>query len=244
MRRLLSYLPFLASVAIFASLYASAENSSRLPYTVAVIGVVVLAASGTLCYQALLRGSSIAPGAMPALLIAGVTFAFFFIEDNVLRLAVAVAASILFLVLVRHLAESTKLEAAAAELRALSEWSAMVALVGLCAGLLAAVTFLNWNVWFSAMAFAAVAVYTSFTLARLGRIVGFLVPMTVSLVLVECFIVIAMLPTSHWVGAGILGAIAYLLFSIMTTASFISIKRAIFSAAAICAVLLATARWR
>lgn len=244
MRRLFSYLPFLAAVAIFGALYASSENSSRLPYTVAVVGVVVLAASGTLCYQALLRGSSIAPGAMPALLISGVTFAFFFIEEAMLRMVVAVAASILFLVLIRHLAESTKLEAAAAELRALSEWSAMVAMVGLCAGLLAAVTFLNWNVWSSALYFAVVAIYVSFTLARLGRITGILVPLTVSFVLVQGFVVIAMLPTSHWVGAGILGAIAYLLFSIMTTASFVSIKRAIFSAAAICVVLLATAKWR
>jgi len=243
-RRLSAYLPFLAAALIFGSLYMVSRNSGDLPYSVAVIGAVVLAASGALCIQALLRGSYVASGAMPALLVAGATFAFLFLENAVLRIIVAAAVSILFLVLVRHLAESAKLEAAAAELRALSEWSALVALVGLAAGLLGAITFLNWDVWLSTLVFAAVAVYASFILARLGRVVGWLVPAAVSLLLVQGFIVIAGLPTSHWVGAGVLGAVSYLLFSILTVMPFGSLKRAIVSSGAICAVLLATARWR
>jgi hypothetical protein len=244
LRRFSSYLPFLATALIFAALYEVSRNSDFLPYTVAILGAVVLAVSGTLCIQALLRGSSVAVGAMPALLVAGATFAFLFLENAVLRIAVAAAASILFLVLVRHLSESSKLEGAAAELRALSEWSALIALVGLSAGLLAAITFLNWNVWLSALVFAAVATYAAFTLARLGRVAGALVPAAVSVMLVQGFMVVASLPTSHWVGAGLIGAISYLLFSILTVMPFGSLKRAIVSSGAICAVLLATAQWR
>jgi len=243
-RRALTYLPFLATVMIFAALYEVSQDSGYLPYAVAVLGAVVLAVSGTLCYQALHRASSIAPGAMPALLIAGATYAFIFLENAVLRLAVAAVASILFLVLVRHLAESSKLEASAAELRALSEWSALVALVGLAAGLLGSVTFLDMNVWLAALIFAAVASYASFTLARLGKVSGWLVPAAVSLMLAQGFIVVASLPTSHWVGAGLLGAVSYLLFSVLTVMPFGSFRRAMVSSGVICAVLLATARWR
>lgn len=243
-RRGFSYLPFLATVIIFAALYEVSRDSGFLPYAVATLGAVILAVGGTLCIQALLRGSAVAPGAMPALLVAGSTFAFLFIENAALRLAVAAMASMLFLVLVRHLSESSKLEGAAAELRALSEWSALVALIGLSAGLLGAITFLNLNVWLAALVFAAVATYASFTLARLGRVVGWLVPAAVSVVLIQGFVVVANLPTSHWVGAGLLGAVSYLLFSILTAMPFGSLKRAIVSSGAICAVLLATARWR
>ena len=244
MRRLLSYLPTLAAIAVFAALFEVARDPSLLPYAVAAIGAVLLATSGTLCYQSLWRRSSIAPGAMPALLVAGAVFAFLFLENGAVRMAAAAAVSILFLVLVRHLAESSKLEGAAAELRALSEWSALVALVGLSAGLFGAITFLNWNQWLAALAFAAVATYASFTLARLGKVSGFLIPIAVSAMLVQGFVVIASLPTSHWVGAGIIGAVSYLLFSILTVMPFGSLKRAIISSGAICAVLLATARWR
>ncbi len=244
MKRIYSYLPFAAALAIFIALYEAAQNSTNLPWSVAAVGGVILAVSGTLCYQALLRGSSIAPGAMPALVVAGSSFAFFFIEDAVLRLVIAGAASILFLVLVRHLSESSKLEAAAAELRALSEWSALVALVGLSAGLLGSITFLNWDLWIGALVFAVPAVYATFTLSHLGRVTGWFVPVAVSAVLVQCFVVVEMLPTSHWVGAGVVGAIAYLLFSVLTATPFASVKRAIYSAAAICLVLLVTAKWR
>jgi hypothetical protein len=243
-RRLIVYLPFLAAVLIFGALYMASRNSGYLPYSVAAIGVVILSVSGTLCLQALLRGSSMAVGAMPALLVSGATFAFFFLENAVLRIVVAVAVSILFLVLIRHIAESTKLEAAAAELRALSEWSALIALVGLAAGLLGSVIFLNWNMWLSAMVFAVVASYASFTLARLGRVAGAFAPVAVSILLVQCFVVVAMLPVSHWVGAGVIGAVAYLLFSILTVMPFGSLKRAMVSSGVICFVLLATARWR
>jgi hypothetical protein len=244
MRRFFSYLPPLASLAIFAALYASSQNASRLPYSVAVVGTIALAVSGTLCYQALWRGSSIAPGAMPALLVGGTSFAFFFIEFDFLRIAVAAATAILFLVLVRHLAESSKIESAAAELRALSEWSALVALVGLTAGLLGAMTFLNWNPWACTLVFAIVACYASFVLSHLGKVPGFFAPIAAAAVLTEGFVVIGMLPTSHWVGAGLVGAISYLMFSTLAAVPFSSIKRAIFSAAAICAVLLVTAGWR
>ncbi len=243
-RRIFSSLPFLATAVIFAALYEVSRDSSYLPYAVGVIGAVVLAVSGTLCLQALLRGSAVAPGAMPALLIGGATFAFVFIEEAALRIGVAAMASILFLVLVRHLAESSKLEGAAAELRALSEWSALVALIGLAAGLLGAITFLNWNEWLAAVVFGAVATYSSFTLARLGRVTGILTPVAVSVMLIQGFVVIVSLPTSHWVGAGLIGAVSYLLFSVLTVMPFGSLKRAIISSGAICAVLLATARWR
>jgi hypothetical protein len=231
-RRVFSYLHFLATAIIFAALYEVSRDSGFFPYAVAVLGAVVLAVSGTLCIQALLRGSSVAPGAMPTLLIAGATFAFLFLENAVLRIAVAAMASILFLVLVRHLSESSKLEGAAAELRALS------------AGLLGAITFLNLNIVLAALVFAAVATYASFTLARLGRVAGWLVPAAVSVMLIQGFVVVANLPTSHWVGAGVIGAVSYLLFSILTVMPFGSLKRAIVSSGAICAVLLATARWR
>jgi hypothetical protein len=244
LRRIFSYLPFLATAIIFAALYEVSRDSSYLPYAVGIIGAVVLAVSGTLCIQALLRGSAIAPGAMPALLVGGTTFAFIFLEEAALRVIVAALASLLFLVLVRHLAESSKLEGAAAELRALSEWSALIALVGLSAGLLGAITFLNWNEWLAAAVFAAVATYSSFTLAHLGRVAGALTPVAVSAMLLQGFVVIASLPTSHWVGAGLIGAVSYLLFSVLTVMPFGSLKRAIISSGAICAVLLATARWR
>lgn len=244
MRRIAPYLPPLASLAIFAALYVSSRNASNLPLSVGVVGMVALAVSGTLCYQALWRGSSVAPGAMPALLVGGVSFAFFFIEYDFLRTAVAAATAILFLVLVRHLAESSKLESSAAELRALSEWSALIALVGLAAGLLGAMTFLNWEAWACTLVFAAVGCYAAFVLARLGKVRGFFAPAAVATLLVEGFVVISMLPTSHWVGAGLIGAISYLLFSTLAAVPFSSIKRAILSAAAICAVLLATAGWR
>jgi len=243
-RRVFSYLPFLATAIIFAALYEVSRDSGFFPYSVAALGAVVLAVSGTLCIQALLRGSAVAPGAMPALLVAGATFAFLFLEDAVLRIAVAAMASVLFLVLVRHISESSKLEGAAAELRALSEWSALVALIGLSAGLLGSITFLNLNIWLAALVFAAVAIYASFTLSRLGRVAGWLVPAAVSVMLVQGFVVVANLPTSHWVGAGVIGAVSYLLFSILTVMPFGSLKRAIVSSGAICAVLLATARWR
>ena len=243
-RRVFSYLPFLATAIIFAALYEVSRNSGFLPYAVAAVGAVVLAVSGALCIQALLRGSAVAPGAMPALLVAGATFAFLFLENSVLRIAIAAMASVLFLVLVRHLSESSKLPGAAAELRALSEWSALIALVGLSAGLLGAITFLDWNVWLAALVFAAVAAYASFTLARLGRVAGWLVPAAVSIMLIQGFVVVASLPTSHWVGAGVIGAVAYLLFSILTVMPFGSLKRAMISSGVICAALLATARWR
>ena len=79
-RRVFSYLPFLATAIIFAALYEVSRNSGFLPYAVAAVGAVVLAVSGALCIQALLRGSAVAPGAMPALLVAGATFAFLFLE--------------------------------------------------------------------------------------------------------------------------------------------------------------------
>lgn len=244
MRRLLSYLPFLAAVLVFTALFEASQNPGWLPYVVAALGAVLLATSGTLCYQALWRHSAIAPGAMPTLLVAGATFAFFFLENGVLRFAVTVATSILFLVLVRHLAESSKLEGAAAELRALSEWSALVALVGLAAGLLGAITFLNLDTWLSALVFAAVAAYATFTLARLGKAAGWLVPTAVSLLLAQGFVVIEMLPTSHWVGAGVMGAVAYLLFSILTAVPPSAMRRVLISVGLISAVLLGTARWR
>jgi hypothetical protein len=244
LRRVFSYLPFLATVIIFAALYEASRDSGYLPYTVAALGAVILSTSGALCLQALWRGSSVAAGAMPALLVASATFAFIFLENAALRIAVAAMVSVLFLVLVRHLAESSKLEGAAAELRALSEWSALIAVVGLSAGLLGAVTFLNWNVWLCALVFAAVATYASFTLARLGRVRGALVPAAVSIMLVQGFVVVARLPVSHWVGAGVIGAVSYLLFSILTVLPSVSLKRAMISSGAICAALLATARWR
>lgn len=243
-RRIFSYLPFLAALLIFGALYMVSQNSADMPYTIAILGAVILSVSGALCLQALFRGSSIAPGAMPAFLVAGTTFALLFIENAFLRVAVAAVVSVLFLVLVRHLSESTKLPSAAAELRALSEWSALIALVGLTAGLLGTITFLNLNVWLCTLVFAAVATYASFTLSRLGRVTGLLAPIAVSLLLIQGFVVIAMLPTSHWVGAGVIGAIGYLLFSILTVMPFGSLKRAMVSAGAICAVLLITARWR
>jgi hypothetical protein len=244
MRRLLSYLPFVAAVLVFAALFEAGQNPSRLPYAVAALGAVLLATSGVLCYQALWRHSAIAPGAMPALLVSGATFAFFFLENGVLRFVVIAATSILFLVLVRHLTESSKLEGAATELRALSEWSALIALVGLSAGLLGAITFLNWDTWLSALVFATVAAYATFTLARLGKMRGLLVPVAVSLLLAQGFIVIEMLPTSHWVGAGVLGAVAYLLFSILTSVPSAAMRRILISVGLISAVLLGTARWR
>jgi hypothetical protein len=244
MRRLLSYLPFLAAISVFAALIEAARDSAQLPYCVAAIGIVLIATSGTLCLLSLFRGSAIAPGAMPALLVGGASFIFFFLEQYVLQIAVAAATSILFLVLVRHLVESTKLVGAAAELRALTEWSALVALVGLAAGLLGAMTFLNWNPWLSALAFAVVASYATFALARLGGVRGWLVPTSVSLLLAQGFIAIGLLPTSHWVGAGVIGAIAYLLFSILTAIPSANIRRTAISVSVICAVLLGTARWR
>jgi len=243
-RRAFSYLPFLATAIIFVAFDQVSRDSSFLPLAVAAIGAVVLAVSGTLCLQALMRGSAVAPGAMPALLVIGTFFAFIFIEEAALRVAIAAMVSILFLVLVRHLSESSMLEGSAVELRALSEWSALVALVGLAAGLLGAITFLNWNGWLAALVFAAVAAYSSFTLARLGRVSGIFVPAAVSIMLVQCFVVVAALPTSHWVDAGLIGAVSYLLFSTLSVVPFGSLKRAIVSSGAICAVLLATARWR
>ena len=244
MRRLLSYLPFLAAVSVFAALFEAARDPGDLPYYVAAIGAVIIATSGTLCFLSLARSSSIAPGAMPALLVGGASFAFFFLENAALRIVVAAATSILFLVLVRHLAESTKLAGAAAELRALTEWSALIALVGLAAGLLGAMTYLNWDPWLSALAFAAIAAYATFVLARLGGVRGWLAPSAVSLLLAQGFIAIGLLPTSHWVGAGVIGAIAYLLFSILTALPPASMKRMALSVGVICAVLLGTARWR
>jgi hypothetical protein len=243
-RRIFSYLPFLATVVIFLSLYQVSNNPNVLPYAIAVVGAVILITSGTLCFQALFRRSSIAPGAMPALLVAGAAYAFVFLEGVFLRIGVAAIASILFLVLVRHLAESTKLDRADAELRALSEWSALIALVGLSAGLLGSITFLNMSTWAAAGIFSAVAGYVSFTLARLGRIGGWFIPVAVSVLLIQGFVVISALPTSHWVGAGVIGAISYLLFSVLTVLSPISLKRTMVSAGAICAVLLSTARWQ
>jgi hypothetical protein len=244
MRRLLSHLPLVAAASVFAALFEASRDPGRFPFYVAALGAVLIATSGTLCFQALFRRSAIMPGAMPTLLVGGASFAYFFLEDSWLRLVTAVAVSILFLVLVRHLAESSRLSGAAAELRALSEWSALVGLVGLAAGLLGAVTFLNWNAWLAALAFAAVAAYAAYTLSHLGSVRGYLVPLAVSLLMAQGFVAIMMLPVSHWVGAGVLGAVAYLLFSILTAVPLMSAKRLLVSVGVICAVLLGTARWR
>jgi len=244
MRRLFFSLPFLAAVSIFAALFEAARDPANLPYYIAAIGSVLIATSGTLCFLSLARGSALAPGAMPALLVASVSFAFFFLEDAVLRVVISAAASILFLVLVRHLVESTRLAGAAAELRALSEWSALVSLVGLSAGLLGAMTFLNWNPSLAALVFATVAAYATVTLSRLSGVRGWLVPAAVSLFLAEGFIAVGLLPTSQWVGAGVIGAVAYLLFSLLAVAPSAHMKRTAVSVGIICAVLLGTARWR
>jgi len=244
MRRILSYLPFLAAAAMFAALFTASRHPSYLPYAVAAVGAVALAASGTLCYQALLRGSAIAPGAMPALLAAGVSFSFFFLENEVLRIAIAAAASILFMILIRHLSETAKLEGADEQLRALSEWSALVALLGISAGLMASITFLVWDVWLCALVFACVAVYASFTIARLSRVSGAVFPVAVSALLVQGFVVIALLPVSHWVGSGVLAVVTYLLFSMLTGLSATAMKRTLISVGVMCGLLLGTARWR
>ncbi len=244
MRRIFIYLPFLAAAAMFTALFLTAQHPSRLPAAVAVLGAVALATSGALCYQALWRGSSIAPGAMPALLVAGVSFSYFFLENDVLRIAVAAMSSVLFLVLVRHLAETSKLEGAAGELRALSEWSALIALLGIAAGLLASITFLVWNVWLCTAVFAVVAAYASFTIARLARVAGWIAPVAVSVLLIQGFVVIAALPVSHWVGSGVLAVVAYLLFSLLTGLAAASMKRTLISAGVMCGLLLGTARWR
>ncbi len=244
MRRILSYLPFLAAASVFAALFETARHPSFLPYAAAALGAVLIATSGTLCYQALWRRSAIAPGAMPSLLIGGTAFAFIYLEDATIRMVIALAASILFFVLVRRLSASSRMAGADAELRALSEWSALVALVGLAAGLLASATFLNLNVWLAALIFAAVASFAVFALSRLGKVTGFLTPAAVSFLLAQGFVVVGMLPTSHWVWAGVLGALSYLLITVLSPVPPSALRRIIFSVGAICATLLATARWR
>lgn len=244
MRRIFSYLPFLAAATVFVALFSVSQHPSRLPIAVAVAGAVALASSGTLCYQALWRGSSVAPGAMPALLVGGVSFAYFFLENDVLRVAIAAMSSFLFLILVRHLAESSKLEEASDQLRALSEWSALITLLGISAGLMASITFLAWNSWFCTAVFAVVTIYVAFTIARLSRVSGSIAPIAVSVLLIQGFIVIVALPISHWVGAGVLAVVAYLLFSLMTGLSAAAMKRTLISAGVMCGLLLGTARWR
>lgn len=234
----------LAAASVFAALFEAARRPDLLPYAIAALGAVLIATSGTLSYQALWRRSAIAPAAMPALLVGGASYAFVFLENQAVRTVIALTASALFLVLVRRLAASSKMAGADAELRALSEWSALIALVGLAAGLLGSATFLNLNIWIAALIFAAVAAYAAFALSGLIRGTGFWLPVSVSLLLAQSFVVVGMLPTSHWVGAGVIGGIAYLLFSILTPTPPSVLRRVLISVGVICTVLLGTARWR
>ena len=244
LRRLCSYLPLVGAAIVLAALFSVSAHPSRLPYAVAAIGAVVLLTGGTLGLQALFRNRAIAPAALPGFLVASMTFADFFVEDTALRLAIAAAVSILFLVLIRHISESTRLEGATVALRALSEWSAIIIIVGSSAGLLAAVTFLNWNVYLAALAFAAIVVFITFTMARLSAVSGYFLPAAVSLLIIQGFVLLAYLPVSHWVGAGVLSALAYLLYSLITSAPVISVRRTLISAGIMCGLLLGTARWR
>jgi hypothetical protein len=244
MRRLLKLLPYLAAATNLVALMEIALRPNWLPFGVVAIGAVALATSGTLAYQALWNKSSVAPSAMPGLLAIGVAFAFLFLGSQNLRFAVAVLSSLLFLVLTQHLAETAKISDASPELKAFSEWSALVALFGLSAGLLASVTFLNWPQFLVAGVFAAVAIYASLAVGRLGSRAGWLLSAASAVFLLEGFIVVMFLPFSHWVGAGLIAVIAYLLFSLLSGASARTIRKNLIWVGVICGALLLTARWR
>jgi hypothetical protein len=244
MRRWRTLLQFLAAAAVFAAVFAASAHPSRLPYAIAAIGTVAIATSGVLSFLALNRRAAITPALMPGLLVGSASFAIFFIESAVLRLFLAGAASLLFFILIRHLAESTKIEGASAAVRALFEWSALIVVVSLTAALMASATFLNWNQWLTALVFAAAAVFSAFTLARLGQVRSKLLPAIASILLVEAYVLLLFLPVSHWVSAGVVAALAYLFFSLVSNVPAASMRRALVSAGAICLLLLGTARWR
>lgn len=244
MRRLKKLFPYLAAAIDLAALLGISIHPNWLPYGVVAIGVVALATSGVLAYQALWRKSSIAPSAMPGLLVIGVAFSFLFLGSQNLRFVVAILSSLLFLVLTQHLAETAKLADASPELKAFSEWSALVALFGLSAGLLASVTFLNWSQVLVAAVFSAVAIYASLAVGRLGSRASWLLSATSAILLSEGFVVVMFLPFSHWVGAGLIAVIAYLLFSLLSGVSARTIRKNLIWVGLISGTLLLTARWR
>jgi hypothetical protein len=243
MRKFFSSIPFFSALIFLGALLYSSDNPKSFVIVVCLLGFVAIATSAILCFRALFSGGAVTPGAMPALLVAGASLVFFFVEEAAARAAIAVAASFLFFLLVRRLVDTANADAKE-ELRALFEWSGFVALFGIGAGLLASITFLNMDEYFAALIYAVVVGYVSFVLARLSGVKQKVYPLAAMLFLLEGFVIISFLPTSHWVGAGVLGAVAYLLFSLLNKAAPASVRRALISAGIASAVLLLTARWR
>ncbi len=243
MKPLRVLLPLIAAGIILAALISVSLRPATLLVVAPTIVGVALAVFGVLSLVMLKRGTAIAPGALPGLLVTSMSFASLFVETGGMRIALAVITVILFFVLVRHLSESVRGERFTEAIAALSEWSAVMVIFGAAAGLLAAVTFLTFPVWGAMLIFVALAAFVSLTLSRLLASPLWIAGIS-ALLLFQGFAFLQTLPVSHWVSAALIAAIAYVLFSLSRGLAAVRIRKTLLYASAAGAVILVTARWR
>jgi hypothetical protein len=244
MPRLRTLLPLAAAAAVLFALIMVSQHPSRLVYAVPILAGVAIMASGALAITGLRQRTKIAPGALPGLLVASMSFADFFVEDNTLRIGIAAVTAVLFFILVRHLHEAIRTREFHDAVIALSEWSAVMIVFSLAAGLYAAVTFLTFPLWGATLIFAGISAFVSLTLARLMPNVPVFLMGAAALLLAEGFYFLAALPLSYWVNGAVLAAVAYALFMFARDLATVRVRRTLMTAGAVGAAVLITARWR